>query len=125
MKHFKDFYPNEKGELKKQIILKISDYRFALIQGKFLAKKGLWVSEFRMESGLNCGGHAFATDGLLMGPILEEFKQHRDESKATLFELYAAALKEKNIEVPAQPFEQKFTSPRGCRYRRRAYHAYE
>jgi hypothetical protein len=111
--HFKDFYPNEKGELKKQIILKISDYRSALIQGKFLAKKGLWVSEFRMESGLNCGGHAFATDGLLMGPILEEFKQHRDELKATLFELYAAALKEKNIEVPVQPFEQKFTAQGG------------
>jgi hypothetical protein len=110
---FKDFYPNENGELKKQVILKISDYRSALIQGKFLAKKGLWVSEFRMESGLNCGGHAFATDGLLMGHILEEFKQHREELKATLFELYAAALKEKNINVPAQPFEQKFTAQGG------------
>ncbi|OYU96988.1 MAG: hypothetical protein CFE21_01480 [Bacteroidetes bacterium B1(2017)] len=110
---FKDFYPNALGELKKQIILKISDYRSALIQGKFLAKKGLWVSEFRMESGLNCGGHAFATDGLLMGPILEEFKQHREELKQTLFEMYSAALKEKNIEVPAQAFEQKFTAQGG------------
>jgi hypothetical protein len=110
---FKDFYPNQVGALKKQIILKISDYRSALIQGKFLAKKGLWVSEFRMESGLNCGGHAFATDGLLMGPILEEFKQHREELKTTLFELYAAALTEKNIPVPAEPFEQKFTAQGG------------
>lgn len=110
---FKDFYPSPEGNLNKQIILKISDYRSALIQGKFLAKKGLWVSEFRMESGLNCGGHAFATDGLLMGPILEEFKQHRNELKVTLFELYSAALKEKNIAVPTFAFEQKFTAQGG------------
>jgi len=110
---FPDFYPDAQGALKKRIILKISDYRSALIQGKFLAKKGLWVSEFRMESGLNCGGHAFATDGLLMGPILEEFKQNRDTLKATLFELYSAALKEKNIAVPAEPCEQKFTAQGG------------
>lgn len=62
---------------KKQIILKVSDYRSSMIQGRFLAKKGIWVSEYRIESGLNCGGHAFATDGLLCGPILEEFKQKR------------------------------------------------
>lgn len=110
---FKDFYPDASGRLKKRIILKISDYRSALIQGKFLAKKGLWVSEFRMESGLNCGGHAFATDGLLMGPILEEFKQHRVELKETLFKLYAAALKEKDIPLPVNAFEQKFTAQGG------------
>jgi hypothetical protein len=57
----------------------VSDYRSSLTQGKFLAKKGIWVYEHRIESGLNCGGHAFATDGLLMGPILEEFKNKRDE----------------------------------------------
>lgn len=74
---FPDFFPNENGEIKKRIILKVSDYRSALIQGKFLAKKGLWVSEFRIESGLNCGGHAFATDGFLAGPILEDFKTNR------------------------------------------------
>lgn len=78
MENFKDFYPDNSGRLKKQITLKVSDYRSALIQGKFLAKKGLWVSEFRIESGLNCGGHAFATDGYLMGPILEEFREKRD-----------------------------------------------
>ena len=72
---FDDFYPNEFGEIKKKIILKVSDYRSALIQGKFLAKKGLWVSEYRIESGLNCGGHAFATDGYLLGPVLAEFKE--------------------------------------------------
>jgi len=89
---FDDFYPDEKGNLKKRIILKVSDYRSALIQGKFLTKKGLWISEFRIESGLNCGGHAFATDGYLLGPILEEFKTNRNELTATLFELYANGL---------------------------------
>ena len=74
LEQFDDFYPDENGIIKKKIILKVSDYRSALIQGKFLAKKGIWVSEYRIESGLNCGGHAFATDGYLLGPILEEFK---------------------------------------------------
>lgn len=76
---FPDFFSDENGKIKKRIILKVSDYRSALIQGKFLAKKGLWISEFRIESGLNCGGHAFATDGFLAGPILEDFKTNRKE----------------------------------------------
>ncbi|MCH7396960.1 hypothetical protein MM236_03130 [Belliella sp. DSM 107340] len=86
MENFKDFFPDSKGNVKKRIILKVSDYRSALIQGRFLAKKGLWVSEFRIESGLNCGGHAFATDGILLGPILEEFKSNRDTLNQTLWE---------------------------------------
>ena len=40
------------GKLAKTIILKVSDYRSALTQGKILAKKGVWISEFRIESGL-------------------------------------------------------------------------
>jgi hypothetical protein len=76
---FRDFFPDTQGHLKKKIILKVSDYRSAQVQGKFLAKKGLWVSEFRIESGLNCGGHAFATEGLLLGPILAEFREKRKE----------------------------------------------
>lgn len=83
--NFKDFYPNEEGFIKKKIILKVSDYRSALIQGKYLAKKGLWTSEFRIESGINCGGHTFVSNGLLMGPILEEFKQKRNELYHELF----------------------------------------
>ncbi|MGC6367357.1 MAG: hypothetical protein ACON35_05080, partial [Candidatus Marinamargulisbacteria bacterium] len=71
-----DFY-NVNGEFKKRLILKVSDYRSSLIQGRFLAKKGIWVSEYRIESGLNCGGHAFATDGLMCGPIMEEFKKNK------------------------------------------------
>lgn len=84
---FKDFFPDENSRLKKKVILKVSDYRSALVQGKILAKKGIWVSEFRIESGLNCGGHAFATDGLLLGPILEEFKINRNALTAELYEL--------------------------------------
>jgi len=57
--NFEDFFPDASNKLKKKIILKVSDYRSAMIQGNFLAKKGLWVSEYRIESGLNCGGHAF------------------------------------------------------------------
>ncbi len=110
---FKDFFPNEFGQLKKRVILKISDYRSALIQGKFLAKKGIWVSEFRMESGLNCGGHAFATDGLLMGPILEEFKENRQSLKEELFGLYKTALIELNHHIPETAPQQKFTAQGG------------
>jgi hypothetical protein len=84
VEQFPDFFPDEIGEIKKRIILKVSDYRSALIQGRFLAKKGIWISEFRIESGLNCGGHAFATDGFLVGPILEEFKTNRESLRETL-----------------------------------------
>ena len=91
-----EFNVNEDGGFTKKVIIKVSDYRSALIQGKYLAKKGIWVSEFRIESGLNCGGHAFATDGYLMGPILEEFKNRRQELIDTLFEIYNAALEKKS-----------------------------
>lgn len=93
---FDDFFPNANGYIKKQIILKVSDYRSALIQGKFLAKKGLWVSEFRIESGLNCGGHAFPTDGHLLGPILEEFRNRKDELSEELRTMCNKALQNKN-----------------------------
>lgn len=101
---FSDFFPDRYGQQKKGIILKVSDYRSALIQGKFLAKKGLWVSEFRIESGLNCGGHAFATDGLLIGPILEEFKAKRTDLYAELYQICQKALIEKGSHtLPANP----------------------
>ena len=94
---FKDFFPDVTGNFKKKIVIKVSDFRSALIQGKFLAKKGLWVSEYRIESGLNCGGHAFATDGLLLGPILEEFKNRKSELLQLLKEIYLQALNKKEI----------------------------
>jgi hypothetical protein len=104
LESFSDFYPDSKGNLKKKIILKVSDYRSAVIQGKFLAKKGIWVSEYRVESGLNCGGHAFATNGLLLGPILEEFKNKRKEIIETVFAIYEKALEEKGIPIAHPPF---------------------
>lgn len=84
------------GVFEKKIIVKVSDYRSAVLQGKMLAKKGLWVSEFRIESGLNCGGHAFATKGYLLGPILEEFKTKKEELADTLFNIYNDALEARN-----------------------------
>ncbi len=110
---FPDFFPDENGKLKKKIILKVSDFRSALIQGKFLAKKGIWVSEYRIESGLNCGGHAFATEGYLIGPILEEFKSNRKLLIDTIYEIYTGALNKKNILFKAEPPELKITAQGG------------
>ena len=94
---FKDFFPKSDCSFKKKIIIKVSDFRSALIQGKFLANKGLWVSEYRIESGLNCGGHAFATNGHLLGPILEEFTTKKTELFESLRELLKKALLKKEI----------------------------
>jgi len=106
---FLDFFPDAAGNFRKKVIIKVSDYRSALVQGKILAKKGIWVSEFRIESGLNCGGHAFATDGFLLGPILEEFKQNRQLLQTELFTLYRAALTEKGYAVPSTLPAQRIT----------------
>jgi hypothetical protein len=97
---FDDFFPDANGYIKKKIILKVSDYRSAIIQGKFLAKKGLWISEYRIESGLNCGGHAFATDGYLMGPILAEFRDRRQELVDELYAVCKPALESNGRVVP-------------------------
>lgn len=113
LEQFDDFFPDAQGQLKKKIILKVSDFRSALIQGKFLAKKGLWVSEYRIESGLNCGGHAFATDGYLMGPILEEFKENRTSLIETVHELYSQALASQLKTTVKKPLPVKFTAQGG------------
>lgn len=103
IEYFEDFFPDKNGVSRKKIILKVSDFRSAFIQAKFLAKKGLWVSEFRIESGLNCGGHAFATEGYLLGPILEEFKQKKDEMRSELFITYQAELLKKGFITNSVP----------------------
>ncbi len=113
LEQFDDFYPSDDSTFLKKIILKVSDYRSAIIQGKFLAKKGLWISEFRVESGLNCGGHAFASQGYLMGPILAEFSNNRSALQTELFGIYAQALKAKNKPVPATAPEMKLTAQGG------------
>ena len=89
---FTDFFPDKNSYIKKKICLKVSDYRSAAIQGKYLAKHGLWVSEYRIESPLNCGGHAFVNDGQLLGPILSEFQQRKNELIKTLLGFYKHAL---------------------------------
>ncbi len=113
IEQFDDFFPNENGFIKKKIILKVSDYRSALIQGKFFAKKGLWVSEYRIESGLNCGGHAFATDGFLLGPILSEFKDNRNSLTSSVHEILMRALENKGKNVPIQALPLKITAQGG------------
>lgn len=105
IEHFHDFLPDDDARFKKKIILKVSDFRSAAIQAKFLAKKGIWVSEFRIESGLNCGGHAFATEGYLLGPILEEFKTKRTQLVDELFTTYQSVLLQKGINLHQKPVQ--------------------
>jgi hypothetical protein len=107
--NFPVFFPDANNNLKKKITLKVSDFRSAMIQGNFLAKKGLWVSEYRIESGLNCGGHAFATDGFLLGPILEEFKQKKDQLIQSAHDLMVKALGQKELHIPETPLDLKIT----------------
>lgn len=113
MENFDDFYPDKDGFIKKKIVIKVSDYRSALIQGKFLAKKGLWVSEYRIESGLNCGGHAFATEGYLMGPILQEFKDNRTDLVKQVHEILYSALKDRKRVIPDSNLDLKITAQGG------------
>lgn len=113
MENFEDFYPNENGELKKKITLKVSDYRSALIQGRLFAKKGLWVSEYRIESGLNCGGHAFATEGNLLGPVLDEFKKKKEHLNQLANEVLEMGLANKNRTVPKEKMQFIITAQGG------------
>ncbi len=106
---FKDFYPDKNNYLKKKITLKVSCYKSAFIQGKFLAKKGLWVSEYRIESGVNCGGHAFVANASPLGYILEQFKNNKNSLIDTLQEAFIDGLKAKNRNYPNKPLEIKIT----------------
>lgn len=92
MTEFEDFFPDEQGLCRKRIILKVSDHRSSEIQGRFLAKLGLWASEYRIESGLNCGGHTFASKGFLLGVVLEEFKEKKAALLQKLLPMYQKAL---------------------------------
>jgi hypothetical protein len=110
---FPDFFPDEVGRLKKRIVLKVSDYRSAAIQGKFLAKRGLWVSEYHVESGINCGGHAFTGKGHLMGPVLEEFVVKKEALIAELHETYAKSLPDGALFRPDSPLPVRLTAAGG------------
>jgi hypothetical protein len=113
IEQFDDFFPDENGAIKKKIVLKVSDYRSAFVQGKFLAKKGLWVSEYRIESGLNCGGHAFATDGNLLGPILATFRDNRTTLTQSLHKTLVQALAKKQRSIPPATLPMKITAQGG------------
>ena len=76
---YKDFYRTSSKAPTKKIILKVSDYRSALVQGRYLAKKGLEVYEYRIESGVNCGGHAFFESKKLLLDVVREFVEKREE----------------------------------------------
>ena len=75
----KDFYRICDKAPSKKIILKVSDFRSALIQGRYLAKKGLEVYEYRIESGVNCGGHAFFESKKLLLDVVREFVAKKNE----------------------------------------------
>lgn len=106
---FDDFFPDNSGHIKKKVILKVSDFRSAHIQGKFLAKKGLIVSEFRIESGLNCGGHAFVSDGALLGPVMEEFKANREKMQSELLTICNDALRAKGKKTINEDYKIKLS----------------
>lgn len=109
IEQLKDFFPDENGHVKKRVILKVSDFRSAQTQGRFLAKKGIWISEFRIESGLNCGGHAFATEGFLVGPILDEFRLKRRELAEELFGILNETLAKKGAPLYKRLPESRLT----------------
>ena len=100
--NYPDFYRNEAGVIKKKIVLKVSDFRSALIQGKFLARKGLEVSEFRIESGLNCGGHAFASNGQLLPTLLKEISENRHKLHESVLPQVERYYKKQGWDLPAQ-----------------------
>ncbi|MBW2278592.1 MAG: hypothetical protein JRF63_13955, partial [Deltaproteobacteria bacterium] len=57
----------------------------------------------------NCGGHAFATEGLLLGPILEEFKAKRGEIAHTVAPAYNKGLIAKGYDPPVEIATQRVT----------------
>ncbi len=113
LENFEDFFPDKNGYIKKKIILKVSDFRSAFIQGKMLSAKGLWISEYRIESGVNCGGHCFPTNGILFGPILEEFKQNKEKLYETCIAAYRSALDNKGLVQPVETPAIKITAQGG------------
>lgn len=98
IEEFPGFYRHDGAEAAKGIIIKVSDFRSAMTQGRFLAKKGLEVREFRIESGLNCGGHAFASDGELLGPILDEFRRERPRLREEFVKSVRAYYQKKGLD---------------------------
>lgn len=103
VENFADFHADALGRFRKRIVLKVSDFRSAITQARMFARGGLWISEYRIESGLNCGGHTFDGDGSLIGPILEEFKTRREELYRDTYATYAAAAEKAGRNVAVDP----------------------
>ncbi len=110
---FPGFFPDAEGRIAKQIILKVSDFRSALVQGKFFAKRGLWVSEYSIESGINCGGHAFLGKGHLLGVVLEEFRSRWEELLGETHAVYARSLPDAVTFRPERPLPVRLTAAGG------------
>lgn len=110
---FDDFFPDKNGHTKKTLILKVSDFRSAHVQGRMLARRGIWVSEYRVESGVNCGGHAFPADGNLLGPVLSEFRERRHELALELFPAYQKGLLARGLPAPDEPPPVRITAQGG------------
>jgi hypothetical protein len=62
---------------------------------------------------VNCGGHCFPTNGILFGPILEEFKTNREQLYEACIGLYKAALQKKEMPQPTENPEIKITAQGG------------
>ncbi len=108
LERFPAFYRDASGHIGKGLILKVSDFRSASVQARLLAKKGLEVKELRIESGLNCGGHAFATDGHLLGPILDEIRAARDLHE-TLAPTIRLAYERRGLSFVGEPRPMRIT----------------
>lgn len=100
MAQFRDFHRDSTGEVRKRIVVKVSDFRSALAQGKLLAGLGLEVHEYRVESGLNCGGHAFGSGGRLLSGLLEEFRERREQLRAELRPLVESVRRAAGLDDP-------------------------
>jgi neutral trehalase len=76
-----------------------------MVQGRKCSPKKVYGSpNSELNRDLSAGGHAFPTEGLLLGPILEEFKNKRSELSAEMYELCNAAIAQKGGPVfAAQP----------------------
>jgi len=107
MSEFPDFYRNSEGIIKKKIILKVSDFRSSLTQGRYLARKGLEIYEYRIESGLNCGGHAFPSDGELLPVLLEEIAHRRAELTETMKPLIVKYYEKMGKSYPSSALSEK------------------
>ena len=62
---------------------------------------------------MNCGGHAFATDGYLLGPVLAEFKEKRIKLSQSIYELFIQALTTKNRTIPKKELPLRISAQGG------------